>query len=305
MRISIPLWLGLFLLPLGCGSGETDGPRPGIAPRVIQFSPAFAEFDLATGAQAAVPTNDALTMNTDPAFPGRAVVYFLAGTVLDEPSFFIAGDPLFGVDLTALSFFRRVTGVGLVPVNYDLAVFPDHVTLTPLAGEFPLASGGYTIRVGPTVRDTSGNPLVSSPVFHTFYVTADPDGPFATKTAPGNGAMGIASGVSSPDIVIEFSEGIDSLSVTSTTIFVRDVKGVPMIVPPAAGYPRLQVVADGTTLPSNGHVVIWRSLAGFPPNTTLELTIQGFDGGATSSQILDLNGVRQENSLTVTFDTGL
>ena len=287
----LALLLGCCTL-VACGGGSTDPIVPdGLPPTVVQFSPPYAPYDFGTGDQAAVFTNPDLTVGTDPAFPGQIVVFFRTDAALDESSFYVGGNPSLGPDNDAVQLLYLVAGSGWVPVVTTLTVGADHLAFTPGASFTPLRVGSYRIEVGTVGLDVEGLAVAPAPVFHAFYVTTDVDAPHAVATSPAPDTLDVPHGPASPDIVIRFGESILSSSVTGLTIEVFDVTAIVSTtqLAPAAGYPRLQVEDDAATLPSNGHVVVWRAQGGFPPDAILRVRVRGVAGGMSPQVIEDLN----------------
>ena len=293
-RPLLPLALGLLLLGAcgGGGAGPGDGAPP-VAPAVIAFSPTVVPFDFTAGTQAPRFTNETLTLNTDPAYPGKAVVYFDPAAPLDESSFYPGGRPELGIDLDALRWIRFIAGTGWVPVDLDeVDVQPDRVVLTPRApGGGPaatIATGQYTFVVGAAVRATNGLPIAPAPVYHTFFVGSDPTGPYLRESTPEPDAFVPASEL---DIVLTMGEGIDGTSLDATSVHVEHLGALAVTTLQAVpGFPRLQVEMDGTTLPTNGHVIVWRARDPFPTSGSIRVTV-GNGPVLGGMDLLDLNGL--------------
>ena len=164
----LALLLGCCAL-VACGGGSTDPILPdGLPPTVVQFSPPYAPYDFGTGDQAVAFTNPALTVGTDPAFPGQVVVFFRTDVALDESSFFVGGNPLLGPDNDAVQLLYLVAGSGWVPVDATLTVGADHLAFTPGASFTPLRVGSYRIEIGTVGLDVEGLAVAPAPVFHAF-----------------------------------------------------------------------------------------------------------------------------------------
>lgn len=242
---------------------------------------------------------------------GRLVVFFNSDTRL-APTSILSADPADPLDHNALLVTKYTPGVGneILPIS-GIVVEPTRLILKPANfarvglgnPPIPLADGQYTIRVGKTLLSTDGDPLFPGPVFMTFTVGAnDAVAPFVVNTTPGDQQTGVGAGVpppappsgvgasqiadvrtaifgpTSPDIVMEFSEGIRRTSVNENNVQVLKAGQGGFNLPVSPGFPKLKSEIDGTTLPSNGHEVIWRPDAtqgGLPFQSAIQVTVVG------------------------------
>ncbi len=295
----------LLITACGGGSPSSNHIQP---PLVRAFSPFMSPIDFNTLQQTPTFTDGALTVSTDPSYPGKIVIFFQADTTIDGSSVFTGGRKELGVDLSALSILRFIPGSGNVPLALaDVDPQSDRIICTPAV--LPLADGQYSIGVFKNIRNTDGKPLVDGPVFHSFTVgAADSVAPFVVTSTPANNEIGIGAGApapqpptggadvaevrtnifgdTSPDVIVRFNEGIDSARVSLSNISVIDAgippalvaAGINPSIAPAPSFPQLKSVSDGATLPSNGHEILWRAdplLGGFPFGTIIEVTIYG------------------------------
>ncbi len=177
-----------------------------------------------------------------------------------------------------------------------------------------LPDGQYTVGLFANIKNTEGVSLRDGPVFHTFTVgQTDTINPRIVTTSPVNGQQNVGAGVpppapppgvpednianvttnifgnTSPDVIIRFTEGINSTSVNGNNISVVDAGafvpggGAPPALAPAPTYPKLKSEEDSDTLPSNGHEAVWRvdpSTGGYPFGTQIQVTINGLYNNA-------------------------
>ena len=295
------------LLITACGGGSSSSKH--IQPPLVRaFSPFMSPIDFNTLQQTPTFTDGALTVSTDPSYPGKIVIYFQSDTVLNPASVFTGGRPELGVDLSALSILRFIPGSGNVPLALaDVTVEPDRIICTPAV--LPLVDGQYSVGVFKNIRNTDGKSLVDGPVFHSFTVgAADTVAPFVVTSDPANNEIGIGAGApapmppsgaadvaevrtnifgdTSPPVTVRFNEGIQSARVSISNISVIDAgippaliaAGVNPSIAPAPTFPKLKSVSDGATLPSNGHEILWQAdpnLGGFPFGTIIQVTVYG------------------------------
>jgi hypothetical protein len=297
-----------------CGGGGAPG-SPSSAntphPMVRQFSPTMSPIDLNTGQANPTYTDPFLNVGTDPAYPGKIVVFFQADTRIDPASVFIGGNPALGIDLSALQILQYLgpsTGnVPLQPAPNGVQVLDDRIIFTPAT--LPLPLGQYSVGVFANLKSIEGDAVQQAPVFHSFTVgTVDNLQPVVVTTSPGNGQQNVGAGVppppppanipassiadvrttifglTTPDIIIRFNESIESSSVSSNTVQVVDAGafvpggGNPPPVLPAPGFPKLKSALDQASMPSNGHEIVWRAdpaFGGLPFGTQVQVTLIG------------------------------
>lgn len=238
---------------------------------------------------------------------------------------------------------RNAAGRVLVEEGPRIVLKPANFARVGLGNPpIPLADGQYTVRVGTQVRNSDGDSLNPGPVFMTFTVgLSDGVSPFVVNTDPADQQTGVGAGVpppapptgvgasqiadvrtnifgaTSPDIRIEFSEGIRAVSVNEQNIRVEKAGQNPFVLAPAPNFPQLKSQTDGETLPSNGHEVIFRVdplTGGLPFQSAIQVTVVGlWDNEANqlanplqpdnSSPIQDLAGNGMELSKVFTFFT--
>ncbi len=179
-----------------------------------------------------------------------------------------------------------------------------------------MPDGQYTVGLFANLKNTAGRSLRDGPVFHTFTVgSTDTIPPRVVTTDPVNGEQNVGAGTpppppppgvpedniasvttnifgdTSPDIVIRFTEGVSSTSITGGNINVVDAGafvpggGAPPQLAPAPTFPKLKSEQDSDTLPSNGHEAIWRadvSTGGYPFGTQIQVTVLGLYTNATA-----------------------
>lgn len=319
-----------------CGGGAPGSPPENNVPHplVRQFSPTMSPIDFDSGQANPTYTDGLLTQNTDPAYPGKIVVFFNA-TTLDAASAFQGGDPGQQLDPNAV-LIQRATSLGNVVLDAapgGVQVLADRIVFTPAT--MPLPDGQYSVAIFGNLKSVEGDSVDKVPAFHAFTVgTTDSVPPMVVTTSPANGASGVGAGVpaptapsgtigvgdvrtaifgpTSPDIVIRFSEPISSTTVTPNTVSVVDASafvpggGAPPAVPFAPGFPKLKSQMELSSLPSNGFEVIWRAdpaTGGLPFGATVQVTVVGSDGGANSSPIADRSGNQMAASYVFQFQT--
>jgi len=325
-------------LAAGCGGGAPGSPTGNNVPHpvVVQFSPTMSPINTDTGQANPTYTDGALTVNTDPAYPGRIVVFFQGTTQLDPGSAFIGGNPALGLDLSAIQFLQFIPGTGnipLVPATNGVQVLDDRIIFTPAT--LPLPDGQYSVGIFANLKSVEGDPVDKTPVFASFTVGfADTIAPIVVTTVPVNGASGVGAGAApptpqpgqtnvadvrtrifgptSPDMLIRFSESIASSTVSTNTIQVVDAGafipggGAPPAIAPAPGFPKLKSLLDASSLPSNGFEIVWRADAtqgGLPFGTQVQVTVVGSDGGANTAPIADRSGRQLLLSYVFQFQT--
>jgi hypothetical protein len=324
----------------GCGGGGSDSSNNVPHPMVRQFSPSMSPIDLNTGQASPTYTDSFLLQTTDPAYPGKIVIFFQSDTQLDPASVFIGGNPALGLDLSALQILQYIPGVGNVPLEAapnGIEVLADRIIFTPaaIASGAGLPDGQYSIGVFGNLKSIDGDPVQNAPVFHSFTVGAtDTIAPTIVITNPVNNAVGIGAGIpapppppglpassiadvrtsifgpTSPDVLIRFNESIDANSVSPNTVIVVDAGAhvtPPPTIPPEPGFPMLKSQYDQSSLPSNGFEIIWRAdrvnQGGFPFGTQIQVQVIGSDGGANASPIIDRSGNALANTYTFQFQT--
>ncbi len=326
-HLSVVGLLAMAMLVVACGGGS-DGPKV-TAPLVRGFSPVVSPMDFNTLQQNPTFTDGLLTTSTDPNYPGKIVIFFQADTVLDPRSVFVGGDPSLGVDLSSLAVLQYVPGTGNVRLPLaSVQVEADRIICTPAT--LPLQNGQYSIGVFDNITNINGKNMIEGPVFQSFSVgAADTVAPFVVTSSPVDGAIGIGAGApapqppggsgagvadvqtnifgpTSPDLFIRFNEGIDSARVTVNNISVINAgfppaAGPPPSILPAPSYPQLVSVEDSSTLPSNGHEVVWRPdplQGGFPFGTIIECAVVGaYDTQANAD--LDPDGLNPDNATPI------
>jgi hypothetical protein len=329
------------LVPLiaGCGGGGSPAGNSVPHPLVRQFSPTMSPIDMNTLQANPTYTDGRLLVSTDPAYPGKIVVFFQEDTEIDPSSVFIGGNPALGIDLSALQILQFVPGVGNVPLEAapnGVEVLGDRIVFTPavIAAGGSLPDGQYSIGVFPNLKSTEGDSVQAAPVFHSFTVgSVDTIAPVVVVTSPINGAVGVGAGVpppppppnlpstsiadvrtvifgpTSPDVIIRFSESIDALTVNPNTVLVTDA-GANVIPPPAIspepGFPMLKSQHDQSSLPSNGFEIIWRAdrqSGGLPFGTQIQVKVVGSDGGTNATPIADRSGNQLQDSYIFQFQT--
>jgi hypothetical protein len=304
-------------LATGCGGGSS--PDDNVQhPLVRQFSPTMSPIDLNSGQANPTFTDGNLTVSTDPAYPGKIVIFFNAGTQIDPASVFLPGDPARPLDPSSVQILRYIPGTGdvaLPAAPNGIQVLADRIIFTPAS--LPLPDGQYSIGVFGNLRSTDGDAVDQFPIFHSFTVGAtDTISPEIVTTTPANGASGVGAGVAapapqpgtsgvadvrtiifgptSPDIVIRFNESIAAASVAPNTVNVVDAGafvpggGAPPAVPFAPGFPKLKSQLQLSSLPSNGFEVVWRAdpaFGGLPFGTTVKVTVIG-----QAEAFTDVNG---------------
>ena len=299
--------LGIVLSACGGGAPGSPSDKHIQEPVVRNFSPFMSPIDFSQGAGQQFPTytDAALTVSTDPNYPGKIVIYFNGDTEIDPSSIYIAGNPFLGVDPSVLLLTHEIPGVGNAQVQIDARVEGDRIVLQPLPGlngEYaaPDGSGGYitnlpegqfTVGIFKNLKNSAGKDLRDAPVFHTFFVgTLDTVRPTVINKTPGSGEIGVGAsapppaappglppsayvnvtgsifGDVSPDIIVRFSEPIQSASVTSNNVLVDfTAPGLgTQPINPAIGYPILKSSLQQATLPSNGHELVFRPDYGPP-----------------------------------------
>ena len=315
----------------GCGGiGGSPASNNVQHPLVRQFSPTMSPIDFNTGQANPTFTDGMLTVSTDPAYPGKIVVFFQSGTDIDPGSVFVGGNPALGLDLSAFQVLQFIPGTGNVPLAYSqVDVLSDRIVFTPQT--LPLANGQYSVGVFANLKSTEGDPVQKAPVFTSFTVgPTDTIAPVVVVTTPNNNAQGVGAGVpppspgsgassssvadvrtaifgpTSPDVVMRFSESIAASSVSPNNIAVVNASafvpggGAPPAIPPAPGYPKLRSQEDQSSLPSNGFEIVWKAdpaAGGLPFGSQVQVTIVGSDGGVNSSPIKDRSG----NSLLLSY----
>ncbi len=315
-----------------CGGGAPGSPAGNNVPHpvVVQFSPTMSPINTDTGQANPTYTDGALTVNTDPAYPGKICVFFQNKTKIDPRSVFIGGNPALGIDLSSIQFLQYIPGTGnipLLPAVNGVEVRDDRILFTPAT--LPLPDGQYSVGIFANLKSVEGDPVDRTPVFTSFTVgAADTIAPIVVTTVPVNGASGVGAGAAppapqagqtnvadvrtkifgptSPDIIIRFSESISSATVSTNTIQVVDAGafipggGAPPAIAPAPGFPKLKSLLDSASLPSNGFEIVWRAdptLGGLPFGTQVQVTVIGSDGGVNTAPIKD----RSDNALLVSY----
>lgn len=317
------LLLALILWAAGCGGGSAST-TPIAAPFVTAFSPYASPIDFDTMVQNPTYTDGHLTVSTNASYPGKIVIFFVPDTELDPASVFVGGRAELGVDLSALQITRFIPGTGNVAIGLaEVQVERDRIVCTPAI--MPLADGQYAIAVLDGVRSTAGDRLVGGPVYHSFTVgTTDTVSPFVIGSSPADGETGVGAGApppsvsdangdladirtnifgpTSPDVTVVFNEGIDASTVTLSNVTTVNsswppAAGPPPVIAPAPGFPKLKSVADGSTLPSNGHEILWRAdplTGGFPFGSIVEISLVGLYDSQENADA-DANGQNPDN----------
>lgn len=322
---------------VACGGGGGSPAGNNVPhPMVRQFSPSMSPIDLDSGIANPTFTDGNLLVSTDPAYPGKIVIFFNQGTKLDPKTVFLQGDPAQSLDPSSVQILRYIPGTGIVPLPpapNGVLVESDRIVFTPAS--LPLPDGQYSIGVFSNLKSVEGDRLSRAPVFHSFTVGfSDAISPEVVTTVPVNNATGVGAGVlpptpppgttgvadvrgaifgpTSPDVIIRFNESIAAASVTPLTVNVIDAGafvpggGAPPAVPFAPGFPKLKSELDASSLPSNGFEVVWRAdpqVGGLPFGTTVAVTVVGSDGGANPSPIVDRSGNPLLNSYQFQFQT--
>jgi hypothetical protein len=317
----------------GCGGGGSPASNNVPHPLVRQFSPTISPINFNTGQADPTFTDGNLTVSTDPAYPGKIVIFFQADTVLDPKTVFIGGNPALGIDLSALQVLQFITGTGNIPLAAArVEVLNDKIIFTPAV--LPLPDGQYSIGVFANLKSVEGDPVDKAPVFHSFTVGAkDTTPPEVVTTIPVDKATGVGAGLppppppagvpsssvadirtaifgpTSPDIIIRFNEEIAASSVTSGNVKVAlaSQAAAGISVPgPAPGYPKLRSEVDQSSLPSNGFEVVWKCDqlgSGFSPGASYQVTVKGADGNVAADCIKDRSGLQMTLSYNFTFST--
>jgi hypothetical protein len=326
----------------GCGGAPGSAASNNVPhPLVRQFSPTMSPIDFNTLQASPTFTDPLLTVSTDPSYPGKIVIFFQNNTVLDPNTVFIGGNPNLGIDLNAVQILQFIPGTGNVPLRpapNGVQVLNDRIIFTPAGLEqvppVPLQNGQYSIGIFQNLKSVEGDPVDQAPVFHSFTVgNADTIAPEIVVTNPPNGATGIGAGIApppppsnvpsssvadvrttifgptSPDVIIRFSEAIESSTVTPNTIQVIDAGSVfipPPAIAPAPGFPKLKSQVDGASLPSNGFEIVWRpdpAAGGFPFGTQIGVKVIGSDNGTNPAPISDRSGNKLAVSYSFQFQT--
>lgn len=319
-----------------CGGGAPGSPPENNIPHplVRQFSPTMSPIDFDSGQANPTYTDGFLTQNTDPAYPGKIVVFFNS-TQLDPATAFQGGDPGGSLDPNAV-LIQQATSLGNVPLAAapgGIQVLDDRIIFTPAT--MPLPDGQYSVAIFGNLKSKDGDSVDKVPAFHSFNVgTVDSVPPIIVTTKPVNNATGVGAGVpaptppagtigvtdvrtaifgpTSPDIVIRFSEPIAATTVTPNTISVVDASafvpggGAPPAVPFAPGFPKLKSQMELSSLPSNGFEVVWRAdplTGGLPFGATVQVTVVGSDGGVNGAPIADRSGNQLASSFVFQFQT--
>ena len=140
--------------------------------------------------------------------------------------------------------------------------------------------------------------MTPTPVLHTFFVGADSFSRGITETSPEDGATGVEN---LAPIVVRFTEGVRKNSLDAVSIHVVHEGALsPTTLSAAAGYPRMQMDEDAATLPSNGHVVIWRPRDPYPTTGLIRVTI-GVGENLGGMALRDLSGNPMVTSYSFTF----
>jgi hypothetical protein len=339
-RLAAFLAFGAFGPLAACGGG--GGSPAGNAvphPLVRQFSPTMSPIDLQTLQANPTFTDGTLEQSTDPAYPGKIVVFFQEDTEIDPNSVFVGGNPSLGIDLSALQILQYVPGTGNIPVEAapnGVEVLHDRIIFTPavIAAGGRLPDGQYSIGVFANLKNTEGDAVQKTPVFHSFTVGEfDSIAPVVVVTNPPNGATGVGAGIPpppppaglpatsiadvrttifgavSPDVTIRFSEAVEASTINPNTIQVIDAGAnviPPPTIPPEPTFPKLKSQLDGASLPSNGFEVVWRAsrqVGGLPFGTQVQVKVVGLDGGTNPSPITDRSGNALQASYVFQFQT--
>ena len=231
----------LIVIVPGCGGSDASNHVQ--EPLVRNFSPHLSPIDFNNLIQNPTFTNSALTVSTDPNYPGKIVIFFQDETEIDPSSVFTGGNPFLGPDPSALQITREVPGVGnqLIPVS--VTVDKDRIICQPqppfatvdINGNLTtnMPDGQYTIGLFQNIQNTEGVGMREAPVFHSFTVgAADTLAPRVVTTDPVDGQQGVGAslpppapppglptesiadvstnvfGDTTPDVTLRFSEGI-------------------------------------------------------------------------------------------------
>jgi hypothetical protein len=318
---------------VGCGGGGGSPAGNNVQhPLVRQFSPTMSPIDFNTGLANPTFTDGMLTVSTDPAYPGKIVVFFQSETKIDPKSVFIGGNPALGIDLSAFQVLQDIPGTGLVPLQAaQVDVFDDRIVFTPAT--LPLPDGQYSIGVFANLKSVEGDPVEKAPVFHSFTVgLVDNIRPVVVVTSPVDHQTGVGAGLpppappsgvpsssvadirtaifgpTSPDVYVRFSESVAASSVNASNVTVTiasQTLQAPLILP-APGFPKLRSQLDHSSLPSNGFELVWRADplgGGLPFGAQIQVKISGEDGNPSSSPIRDRSGNAMLNSFIFQFQT--
>ncbi len=237
------------LLVTGCGGiGGSPASDHVDRPVVRSFSPFLSPIDFANLQQNPTFTNNALTVSTDPRFPGEIVINFQEDTAILFSSLFLGGSPALGVDPSALQVTQEIPGVGNIQIAIEIleptAPYTDPVTglpvvpiqpldhiircqpLPPFANAGPnnnasgwvtsMPDGQYTIAAFKNIKNTENKEMVKGPVFHAFTVGAkDTIRPRVLTTNPVNGEQNVGAGAPPPAV----PPGVEGVADVTTNVF--------------------------------------------------------------------------------------
>src|SRR5262245_6098991 len=319
---------------VGCGGGAPGSPASANVPHplVRQFSPTMSPIDFNTGLANPTFTDGMLTVSTDPAYPGKIVVFFQSETKIDPKTVFIGGNPALGIDLSAFQVLQDIPGTGLVPLPAAaVTVLDDRIIFTPAT--LPLPDGQYSVGIFSNLKSVEGDPVDKAPVFHSFTVgKIDTIRPVVVVTNPVDHQTGVGAGLpppappsgvpassvadvrtaifgpTSPDIYVRFSETIAAWSVNPNNVsmtIASQTQGPPLILPPP-GFPKLGSQLNQPSLPSNCFEDVSRggpAAGGLPFGSQIHVKLSGEDVNPNSSPIRDRSGNRMLTSFTFQFQT--
>jgi large repetitive protein len=224
---------------------------------------------------------------TPPTLTARSPVDGAAGVPVNSVVTLTFSEAMDAATVGGTTFVLRNAGGNVVAATVAYNAATRVATLTPTGGLAPsstytaTAVGGST---DPRLKDLAGNALAASSSWSFTSVVADTTPPTIAATTPSSGATGVAT---STNVVVTFSEPMDSATIAPGTIELRNTSTSALI---SAAVIYASATQTATLTPG----------AALAPATSYTVTVRG---GATAPQVKDSAGNALAASSNWSFTT--